>query len=92
MAEQVEIEAQLLELEGMQDIQASLELTQISKDEQMHVDRAPEPPRPIQAKLRALEKFVRVASPPLFTFPPFFCRLLYPLSTCPQVPFFFFTN
>ncbi|KAH9994109.1 hypothetical protein BJV74DRAFT_831982 [Russula compacta] len=57
MAEQAEIEAQLLELEGMQDIQASLELTQISKDEQMHVDRAPEPPRPIQAKLRALEKF-----------------------------------
>jgi len=60
MAEQTRIEAQLLELEGMKDIQVGLELTHISEDEQMLVDKAPEP-RPIEAKLRALEKFVRVA-------------------------------
>ncbi len=60
MAEQTRIEAQLLELEGIQDIQVGLELTHISEDEQMLVDKAPEP-RPIEAKLRALEKFVRVA-------------------------------
>ena len=70
MAEQARIEAQLHELEGMRDIQVGLELTHISEDEQMSVDRAPEP-RPIEAKLRALEKFVRVKAffqhpPPLF--------------------------
>jgi hypothetical protein len=40
----------------MRDIQVGLELTHISEDEQMSVDKAPEP-RPIEAKLRALEKF-----------------------------------
>jgi hypothetical protein len=63
MAEQAKIEAQLLELEGMRDIQVGLEVTHINEDEQMCVDKAPEP-RPIEAKLRALEKFVRVAPPP----------------------------
>ncbi|KAH9062167.1 hypothetical protein EDB87DRAFT_1673893 [Lactarius vividus] len=57
MAEQAKIEAQLLELEGMQDIQVGLELARISEDEQMRVDVAPEQPRPIEAKLRALDKF-----------------------------------
>ncbi|KAI9513190.1 hypothetical protein F5148DRAFT_1156780 [Russula earlei] len=57
MAEQAKIEAQLVELEGMQDIQDGLELTHIGEDQPMPVDRAPEPPRPIEAKLRALEKF-----------------------------------
>jgi hypothetical protein len=66
MAEQAKIEAQLLELEGMRDIQVGLEVTHINEDEQMCVDKAPEP-RPIEAKLRALEKFVRVAPP--FPFP-----------------------
>jgi hypothetical protein len=61
MAEQAKIEARLHELEGMRDIQVGLELTHIGEDEQMHVDKAPGPPRPIEAKLRALEKFVRVA-------------------------------
>ncbi|KAH9998420.1 hypothetical protein BJV77DRAFT_920797, partial [Russula vinacea] len=56
MAEQAKIEAQLLELEGMRDIQVGLEVTHINEDEQMCVDKAPEP-RPIEAKLRALEKF-----------------------------------
>ena len=60
MAEQAKIEAQLLELEGMQDIQVGLELARISEDEQMRVDVPPEQPRPIEAKLRALDKFVRV--------------------------------
>jgi len=57
-AEQAKIEARLhlLELQGMRDIQVGLELTHISEDEQMSVDKAPEP-RPIEAKLRALEKF-----------------------------------
>jgi len=59
MAEQARIEAQLFELEGMRDIQAGLELTHIGEDEQMSVDKAPVP-RPIEAKRRALEKFVRV--------------------------------
>jgi len=57
MAEQAKIEAQLLELEGMQDIQDGLELSHITEDDQMFVDKAPEQPRPIEAKLRALEKF-----------------------------------
>jgi hypothetical protein len=77
MAEQARIEAQLHELEGMRDIQVGLELTHISEDEQMSVDKAPEP-RPIDAKLRALEKFVRVEA---FQFPP-------PTTTTPP-PFFF---
>ena len=63
MAEQAKIEAQLHELEGMRDIQAGLELTHIGEDEQMCVDKAPPEPRPIEAKLRALEKFVRVVPP-----------------------------
>lgn len=57
MAEQAKIEAQLVELEGMQDIQVGLELARISEDEQMRVDVPPEQPRPIEAKLRALDKF-----------------------------------
>lgn len=60
MAEQAKIKAQLLELEGMQDIQVGLEFARISEDEQMRVDVPPEQPRPIEAKLRALDKFVRV--------------------------------
>jgi hypothetical protein len=72
MAEQAKIEAQL----GMRDIQVGLELTHIGEDEQMCVDKAPEP-RPIEAKLRALEKFVRVASPPLPR-PPFLALAHYP--------------
>jgi hypothetical protein len=66
MAEQARIEAQLLELEGMRDIQVGLELTHINEDEQMSVDKAPEP-RPIDAKLRALEKFVRVEAFQVYT-------------------------
>lgn len=74
MAEQAKIEAQLHELEGMKDIQVGLELTHINEDEQMRIDEAPGPPRPIEAKLRALEKFVRVAfhphpPPPIFMSP-----------------------
>jgi len=69
MAEQAKIEAQLHELEGMRDIQVGLELTRISEDEQMSVDKAPEP-RPIEAKIRALEKFVRVVSLSKFLPPP----------------------
>jgi hypothetical protein len=83
MAEQANIEARLHELEGMRDIQIGLELTHISEDEQMHVDKAPGPPRPIEAKLRALEKFVRVAFPPSLLQISFFIHL-YP------VRFFFF--
>jgi hypothetical protein len=64
MAEQAKIEAQLLELEGMRDIQDGLELSHITEDDPMLVDKAPEQPRPIEAKLRALEKFVRVAFSP----------------------------
>jgi hypothetical protein len=66
VAEQAKIEAQLLELEGMQDIRVGLELTHISTDDQMHVDKSPEQPRPIEAKLRALDKFVRAIFSPFF--------------------------
>jgi hypothetical protein len=66
MAEQTKIEAQLLELEGMRDIRVGLELTHISTDDQMHIDKSPEQPKPIEAKLRALDKFVRVVFSPLF--------------------------
>jgi hypothetical protein len=80
MAEQARIEAQLHELEGMRDIQVGLELTHISEDEQMSVDKAPEP-RPIEAKLRALEKFVRVEAFQVHTSlhppPPFFFIFIY---------------
>ena len=69
MAEQARIEAQLHELEGMRDIQVGLELTHINEDDQMSVDKAPEP-RPIEAKLRALEKFVRVEAFKFHTLPP----------------------
>ena len=82
MAEQAKIEAQLLELEGMRDIQVGLEVTHINEDEQMCVDKAPEP-RPIEAKLRALEKFVRVAPP--FPFP-----LPHYLFFAPGLLFFYF--
>ena len=87
MAEQAKIEAQLLEVEGMRDIQVGLELAHISEEEQMRADEASRPPRPIEAKLRALEKFVRVASPrptPPPPFPPKFCCCYLPcsLSTC----------
>jgi hypothetical protein len=76
MAEQARIEAQLHEREGMRDIQVGLELTHISEDDQMSVDKAPEP-RPIEAKLRALEKFVRVEASQVST------------SLHPPRPFFF---
>ena len=82
MAEQARIEAQLHELEGMRDIQVGLELTHISEDDQMSVDKAPEP-RPIEAKLRALEKFVRVEAfqvlhhLPLLTFHPSFLIIIF---------------
>jgi hypothetical protein len=87
MAEQAKIEARLVELEGMQDIQNGLEHTRISEDEPMHVDKAPEPPRPIEAKLRALEKFVRVASltPPTFFFFGY-CLVLAPPLISARVP------
>lgn len=90
MAEQARIEAQLHELEGMRDIQVGLELTHISEDEQMSVDKAPEP-RPIEAKLRALEKFVRVEAFQVSTslhhhHPSFFIFIVFPHSdTRPRI-------
>ena len=101
VAEQAKIEAQLLELEGMRDIQDGLELSHITEDEQMLVDKAPEQPRLIEAKLRALEKFVRVLShfpPPSFS-PPFCPPLVsFALPLDPRVSdkfclrFYLFTN
>jgi hypothetical protein len=81
MTEQAKIEAQLHELEGMRDIQVGLELTHINEDEQMCVDKTPPEPRPIEAKQRALEKFVRVA-PPIAPPPPPRHSLLYPSFAC----------
>jgi hypothetical protein len=81
MAEQAKIEAQLHELEGMRDIQVGLELTHIGEDEQMCVDKAPPEPRPIEAKLRALEKFVRVV-PPSPSRPPTVAALALSQSVC----------
>ena len=92
MAEQAKIEAQLHELEGMRDIQVGLELTHINEDEQMCVDKTPPEPRPIEAKQRALEKFVRVAPP----IPPLPLRhaitLLCPSSACLYLLFIHYTH
>ena len=92
MAEQAKIEAQLHELEGMKDIQVGLELTHINEDEQMRIDEAPGPPRPIEAKLRALEKFVRVAFHPHLPRQSL-CRHLFALLYSPHVSdLFLFQN
>lgn len=85
MTEQARITAQLFELEGMKDIQVGLEHTHINEDEQMRVDQAPGPPRPIEAKLRALEKFVRVAFRPHPT-PSNFDVDIYSLYSFPHAP------
>lgn len=59
-AEQAVIEARLLELEGMENIQARLKKTKISEDEDMMVDEPAHPiPRAIEAKRRVLSKYVR---------------------------------
>lgn len=68
-ADQAAIERRLVEL-GVDDIQAMLRDTTLNEpDAPMHVDGAPPPPaaapRPISAKQRALEKYVR-AVPPVF--------------------------
>lgn len=61
-AEQAAIESRLVEL-GVEDIQKMLSDTSLNVDEQMNIDGQPQPqsnPRPISAKQRALEKYVRV--------------------------------
>ncbi|KAI0049655.1 hypothetical protein FA95DRAFT_1556752 [Auriscalpium vulgare] len=56
--EQARIEAQLVELEGMDEIQSSLKSTRINGDDDMSVDQIPEPPtsRTIEAKRKALSR------------------------------------
>jgi hypothetical protein len=60
-AEQAVVEARLLELEGMENIQARLRHTNISEEDDMNVDE-PEHPisRAIDAKRRVLSKYVRL--------------------------------
>ena len=91
MDEQGRIEVQLHERE-VRDIQVGLELTHIGEDEQMSVDNAaPAQPRPIEAKLRALEKFVRVTfnqvAPPSHHHhhPLFFIMISLTLTACPRI-------
>jgi hypothetical protein len=64
-AEQTVIEARLLELEGMENIQAKLKSTKISGDDDMNIDE-PEHPisRAIDAKRRVLSKYVRLSPKP----------------------------
>jgi len=58
-AEQAAIEARLLELEGMENIQTRLKNTKISGEDDMNIDE-PEHPisRAIDAKRRVLSKYV----------------------------------
>jgi hypothetical protein len=60
-AEQAAIEARLLELEGMENIQTRLKNTKIGGEHDMNVDE-PEHPisRAIDAKRRVLSKYVRL--------------------------------
>ncbi|THH13274.1 hypothetical protein EW146_g6926 [Bondarzewia mesenterica] len=63
-AEQSRIEAQLVELEGVDGIQRALRQTTIKTEEEMNVDVPSEPrePRIIEAKQRALNKFALAVS------------------------------
>lgn len=61
-AEQATIERRLVEL-GVDDIQKMLHDTTLNENDQMKVDgpqQQTSTPRPISAKQRALEKFVRI--------------------------------
>ena len=66
-AEQAAIEARLVELDGMETIQTGLKNTKIRGEEDMNVDSPPEPPvsRTIEAKRKALSRFVRLTLSPL---------------------------
>lgn len=61
-AEQAAIEARLLEVEGMENIQARLHKTKISGEDDMNIDE-PEHPisRAIDVKRRVLSKYVRLS-------------------------------
>jgi len=72
-AEQAAVEARLVELDGMETIQTGLKNTRIRGEDDMVVDTPPEPPtsRTIEAKRKALSRFVRLLSrvsshPPTF--------------------------
>ena len=69
-AEQAMIEARLLELEGMENIQTRLRNTRLGEDEEMKVDEPEQPmSRAINAKQRVLSKYVCCATTKvLFTF------------------------
>jgi len=61
-AEQARIEAQLVELEGVDAIQRGLKNTKLVGEDDMSVDTPPEPPasQMIEAKRNALAKFVPI--------------------------------
>jgi hypothetical protein len=63
-AEQAAIEARLVELVGVESIQVGLKHTKISGEEDMNVDQPFEPPvsRTIEAKRKALSRFVRLSA------------------------------
>jgi hypothetical protein len=63
-AEQVAVQARLVELDGMETIQTQLKSTRIFSEEDMAVDPPYEPPisRTIEAKRKALSRFVRIVS------------------------------
>jgi len=62
-AEQAAIEARLLELEGMQNIQAKLKNININEGDEMNVDLSEHPvPKAIDTKQRVLAKYVRTMS------------------------------
>jgi hypothetical protein len=60
-AEQATIEYRLLELEGVEEIRRGLKKTDINADEIMNIDQPPVP-RVIDAKQRALSRYVCVAA------------------------------
>ncbi|KAG5637457.1 hypothetical protein H0H81_004474 [Sphagnurus paluster] len=59
LAQQGQVEARLIELEGMETINAGLKNAKIKGEGDMNVDLSPEPPvsRTIEAKRKALHKF-----------------------------------
>ena len=61
LSEQAQIETRLVELEGMERINAALKNARIKGEGDMSIDSPPEPPqsRTIEAKRKALFRFVR---------------------------------
>jgi hypothetical protein len=65
LAEQAEIEARLIEVDGMESINTGMKQTSIRDEDDMVVDTPPPPPvsRTLEAKRKALARFVSIVNP-----------------------------